>query len=43
MNILKDNDSNKMRVTVAALVNITDKHFFSPQEWLNWYDTEWKE
>ena len=38
IDILKENDPNKSRVTVSALTNITGKHFFSPQEWLKWYD-----
>jgi HEAT repeat protein len=40
--ILKEKDSQKKRITNAALTNLTGKHFFSSQEWITWYESEGK-
>jgi HEAT repeat protein len=42
IDILKEKDSPKKRITSAALTNLTGKHFFSSQDWIRWYENEGK-
>lgn len=40
--ILKEGNPDKSRITSSALMSLTSEKFFSSQEWIQWYDREKK-